>query len=130
MPDHDKALTETIGKTKAVTAAMLISDSNDRRPILKTGFAFAGPDPKQFLPRFQGAVPCLDEIQNQDYLRRAALIHIFVLKASSIQLLFLRMRSVLSLALREHKPEALEGVAVVVAPPQHVVLQPAALPQL
>ncbi len=64
LPDHDHLLAEAIGKTKAVTAFTLSSRNTGGTPALKSGFSFAGDDPRMYLPDFPGTVTTLPELEN------------------------------------------------------------------
>lgn len=62
--DHDRALADTFARTPTVAGLVLSDWAPDAPPAPKSGFAFAGESPAQYLPSFPGAVrnlPILDE---------------------------------------------------------------------
>ncbi|WP_336173435.1 CHASE2 domain-containing protein [Ensifer sp. MJa1] len=65
LPDPDDRFADAI--TSAANVVMgygLSMDANQATPALKAGFAFSGPDPAAFLPKFEGAIvnlPKLDQ---------------------------------------------------------------------
>lgn len=63
IPNHDLVLAETIAKAPVVTGFILTNEDNQKVPLLKTGFAFSGDDPQNFIPPFKGAVNNLLELE-------------------------------------------------------------------
>ncbi len=62
-PDQDPNLAKALEGKPAVTGFILTSGENGVLPALKTGFAYSGDDPKNFLPSFKGAVVNLPNIE-------------------------------------------------------------------
>ncbi|MPR12434.1 CHASE2 domain-containing protein [Microvirga tunisiensis] len=64
LPDHDQVLAEAMATVPVVVGFATTERPNDRRPMRKAGFAFAGTVPTAILPPFQGSVtslPLFDE---------------------------------------------------------------------
>ncbi|WP_342643521.1 CHASE2 domain-containing protein [Rhodoligotrophos ferricapiens] len=64
LPDNDATLATAFSQSNAVAGMILTPLGDDPPPPAKAGFAFAGTDPKSYLPDFGGAVanlPILDE---------------------------------------------------------------------
>lgn len=64
LPSNDSILVEAIGRAP-VTLGFVGEAKSGVVPALKTGFAFGGDDPKQFVPAFGGAVASLPEMQEK-----------------------------------------------------------------
>ncbi len=62
LPDHDEVFAEAIRQTPTVLGFAAVPQASDRRPPVKTGFAVAGADPAQVLPRFVGAAVNLEPL--------------------------------------------------------------------
>ncbi len=63
LPDPDKTFAETLTGAPVVTGFILSPENNGKTPQLKSGFAYSGDDPKDFLPSFRGAVVTLPDIE-------------------------------------------------------------------
>lgn len=63
LPDHDQVLAKALGTTPAVLGFALSATPNARRPLARSGIAFAGTDPATILPSFAGAVPPLPVLE-------------------------------------------------------------------
>jgi adenylate cyclase len=61
LPDHDEVLAAALGQTPSVLGYAFSStpDAPSKLPV-KWGTAFAGPDPRPFLPTYSGVVPNLE----------------------------------------------------------------------
>jgi adenylate cyclase len=59
LPDHDQVLAEAMTAVPVVVGFATTERPNDRRPMRKAGFAFAGTVPTAILPPFQGSVTSL-----------------------------------------------------------------------
>src|SRR5829696_3385867 len=59
LPDHDQVLAKALETAPAVLGFAVSATPNTRRPLAKSGIAFAGTDPASILPAFVGAVPPL-----------------------------------------------------------------------
>jgi adenylate cyclase len=64
-PSPDEAFATDISAAPVVLGFIAVSERNSVQPRLAAGFAFAGDDPKQFVPVFHGAVSSLELLQNQ-----------------------------------------------------------------
>lgn len=64
LPDHDRMLADVFEESRVVTGFVLTEGHNERRPVVKGTFAWGGPDPKPFIPVFQGAVNNLPLLEN------------------------------------------------------------------
>ena len=63
LPDHDRVLGEVFAQANVVTGFVLTNTGSDRLPVTKGTFAFAGDDPKPFVPAFRGAIVNLPPLQ-------------------------------------------------------------------
>ena len=63
LPDHDRVLGEVLAQANVVTGFVLTNTGSDRLPVTKGTFAFAGDDPKPFVPAFRGAIVNLPPLQ-------------------------------------------------------------------
>ena len=63
LPDHDKIFAESMGRAPVVMGFAFTAESNESKPALKAGFAYAGDEPGRFLPAFPGAVACLPGLE-------------------------------------------------------------------
>ncbi len=64
LPDHDRALAETISDARVVTGFVLTGGTSEDRPEAKTGFAQVGDDPRAFAqPIYTAAVTSLPELE-------------------------------------------------------------------
>ena len=63
LPDHDLVLAEVFAQANVVTGFVLTNTGSDRLPATKGTFAFAGDDPKPFVPGFRGAIVNLEPLQ-------------------------------------------------------------------
>jgi adenylate cyclase len=64
LPSPDHALAAALGNVPSVLGFIAVNDANPARPMSRAGFATAGDDPRQFAPRYRGAVvslPLLEE---------------------------------------------------------------------
>jgi len=61
--DNDELLARALGRTKAVTGFVLTDKPDAVVPESKASFAFAGDDPRPWVPRFAGAVTALPELE-------------------------------------------------------------------
>jgi len=59
-PDHDQVFAAAIEQAPVVIGFALAARPNDRRPVVKAGFAFVGAKPQDVLSRFEGAAASLD----------------------------------------------------------------------
>ena len=55
LPDHDQLFAEAIGRSAVILGFVLLDLENDVRPATNFGLAQLGDDPKQFVPKFNGA---------------------------------------------------------------------------
>ena len=63
LPDHDAVFAEALAATPSVTGFALTGDVNDRVPVRKGSFAYAGSDPRPFIPGFSGTVASLPALE-------------------------------------------------------------------
>ena len=63
LPDHDDVLSDIISQANIVTGFVLTPDERGRAPLKKSGVAFAGDNPIDYLPQFIGAVHNLDNLE-------------------------------------------------------------------
>ena len=56
LPDHDTIFADIIGQANVTAGFVLTSEANDKTPLSKAGIAFAGDDPKPYIPAYPGAV--------------------------------------------------------------------------
>ncbi|WP_119460939.1 adenylate/guanylate cyclase domain-containing protein [Rhodospirillaceae bacterium SYSU D60014] len=68
LPDPDAALADSLARTPAVTAFVLIdrpsgARADGRTPAIKAGFSHAGDDPRLFAPRFTDATVALPSLE-------------------------------------------------------------------
>ena len=63
LPGHDDILADVISQANVVTGFTLTEAANDSTPILRAGFSHAGDDPRLFIPRFNGAVTNLVQLE-------------------------------------------------------------------
>ena len=63
LPDHDEILADVIRQANVVTGFTLTQTANKFEPVRKSGFSYAGDDPRQFIPLFNGAVTNLSIIE-------------------------------------------------------------------
>src|SRR3954470_15370669 len=64
LPDHDQTLAKALEAAPTVLGFALSATPNTRRPLARSGIAFAGTDPAVILPAFAGAVPPLSVLEN------------------------------------------------------------------
>src|SRR3954452_3958837 len=57
LPNHDQTLAKALEAAPTVLGFALSATPNARRPLARSGIAFAGTDPATILPSFAGAVP-------------------------------------------------------------------------
>ena len=62
LPDHDQVLAHAVGGTNVVLGFGLTTTENQARPHVGAPVAFAGDDPRGFIPSFGGAVVNLPDI--------------------------------------------------------------------
>jgi adenylate cyclase len=60
LPDHDQVFAAAIEQAPVVLGFAVLPNANSRRPLVKSGFAFAGASPPQVLPQFSGAATSLE----------------------------------------------------------------------
>ena len=60
LPDHDQIFAQTIQQSPVVLGFAAVQRDNGRRPPVKAGFAIAGAEPMQVVPRFEGAAISID----------------------------------------------------------------------
>ncbi len=65
LPKHDHLFAQTLNETPTVLGFTLTGTKAERLPLLKAGFAHSGDDPKNFLPKFKGAVTNLPQLEQQ-----------------------------------------------------------------
>ena len=63
MPSNDHVFSQSIAATPTVTGFVLTQDEGTRLPSQKGTFAFAGDDPRMFVPAFRGAVANLAQLE-------------------------------------------------------------------
>jgi len=63
LPDHDEILADVMRQANVVTGFTLTEAINKFEPVRKSGFSYAGDDPRQFIPLFNGAVTNLPIIE-------------------------------------------------------------------
>lgn len=63
MPDHDEVLADVMRQANVVTGFTLTEAQNSFEPVRKSGFSYAGDDPRQFIPVFNGAVTNLNMLE-------------------------------------------------------------------
>ncbi|MDO9459531.1 MAG: adenylate/guanylate cyclase domain-containing protein [Alphaproteobacteria bacterium] len=63
MPDHDDVLADVMRQANVVTGFTLTEAANGFEPERKSGFSYAGDDPRQFIPSFNGAVTNLNKLE-------------------------------------------------------------------
>ena len=63
LPEHDEILADVMRQANIVTGFTLTQAENKFEPVVKAGFSFAGDDPRQFIPSFQGAVTNLNKLE-------------------------------------------------------------------
>ena len=63
LPDHDQYLADILSQVPVVMGHVLVADDNGLSPVIKTGFAEMGDDPRAFLPPFAGAIRNLDLLE-------------------------------------------------------------------
>lgn len=56
LPDHDRIFAESLAGGRTVAGFVLDRGADNVQPPVKAGFASSGPDPRQFVPRLEGAV--------------------------------------------------------------------------
>jgi adenylate cyclase len=56
LPNHDRIFADSLAAGRTVTGFALDHGATNSAPPVKAGFAASGPDPKRFVPRFNGAV--------------------------------------------------------------------------
>jgi adenylate cyclase len=59
LPDNDQLFASTIQTLPSVLSFASTLEPNDRRPLVKTSFAYASAEPTQLIPPFRGATPPL-----------------------------------------------------------------------
>ena len=64
LPDHDQTLAKALEAAPTVLGFALSATPNTRRPLARSGIAFAGTDPAVIVPAFVGAVPPLLVLEN------------------------------------------------------------------
>ena len=64
LPDNDLLFAESLEPANTISAFMFSQNNNTTRPANKAGIAFAGEDPKIYLPSFKGAVTSLPILEN------------------------------------------------------------------
>jgi adenylate cyclase len=60
LPDHDQVFAAAIEQAPVVLGFAVLQNANGRRPLVKSGFAFAGAEPPQVLPSFSSAATSLE----------------------------------------------------------------------
>jgi adenylate cyclase len=63
LPDSDAVLAQSLARTPSVTAFALSDEGQSAPPVVKSGFASAGDDPRPFVPRKEGAITTLPAIE-------------------------------------------------------------------
>ncbi len=63
LPDHDRIFADSIRRSNVVAGFVLTDGDLARKPRKTATFAFAGDDPKPFIPNFSGAVVNIPEIE-------------------------------------------------------------------
>ncbi|MEQ1888848.1 MAG: adenylate/guanylate cyclase domain-containing protein [Alphaproteobacteria bacterium] len=63
LPNHDDVLADVMRQANVVTGFTLTEAKNDFEPERKSGFSYAGDDPRQFIPSFYGAVTNLSKLE-------------------------------------------------------------------
>jgi adenylate cyclase len=63
LPDHDQVLAGAVRKVPVVLGFVAVQQRNELRPFRKSGYAFAGADPKTILPPFQGAIVNIEVLE-------------------------------------------------------------------
>jgi len=63
LPDHDAIFADIVSRANVTAGFVLTSEANEKVPPVKAGFAFAGDDPKPYLPAYPGAVLNLEAIE-------------------------------------------------------------------
>lgn len=63
LPDNDETLAETLGRLPVAAGMILTHDESIRQPRAKAGFAFAGADPRRYLPSHSAAVSNLSILE-------------------------------------------------------------------
>ncbi len=63
MPNHDDVLADVMRQANVVTGFTLTEAANGFEPERKSGFSYAGDDPRQFIPAFNGAVTNLSKLE-------------------------------------------------------------------
>jgi len=64
LPDHDAIFADIVGQANVAAGFVLTSEANDKTPLSKAGIAFAGDNPKSYIPAYAGAVlnlPAIDQ---------------------------------------------------------------------
>ena len=64
LPDYDQVFAAAIEQAPVVLGFAIVPRANDHRPPVKSGFAFAGAQPPEVLPHFEGtatSLPLLDK---------------------------------------------------------------------
>ncbi len=64
LPNHDDVLADVMAQANVVTGFTLTEAKNDFEPVRKSGFSYAGDDPRLFIPEFNGAVTNLSKLEN------------------------------------------------------------------
>jgi len=64
LPDHDLEFAETIKRSAVITSWSLTDKPVPSMPAIKTGFSFAGDDPRASLPNFPGAIKSLNLLED------------------------------------------------------------------
>ncbi len=63
LPDHDAVFAAALARGHVVTGFVLTDSGGPRPPAAKGGFAFAGDDPRPFVPAYRGAVVNLPALE-------------------------------------------------------------------
>jgi adenylate cyclase len=64
LPDHDTVLAQAMADSGIVVSAFALTDGDlPRRPTRKAGLSYGGDDPAIFVPRFDGVVNTLPELE-------------------------------------------------------------------
>ncbi len=64
LPDHDILFTEAISNSNVVTGFVLTQENINRKPEVKSGYSYAGEDPRPYLPNFSGFVSNIKIIED------------------------------------------------------------------